>query len=543
MTDINYSTYGTAYSVSKSQETMTRDRLNEELNKIFINNSTRAINSLAEKIENVVASFYNDKEKNNDIEKKEFINIFFKGNYNKISDVLSEYLNNNTEKFDNSYDTRKDFFNLVHRYIISIFSLLDRYIYVQKTFPLWSKLKRRMLENRPDENMKQWEYAAQCCRQSAKKNEILNYFKNIIDYHDINNQLAKDAICRLVDDATEKRDSFRSTIDGWFEDKNKLTQLKNTKIEKETLLKIAYGLALTPKLMDDFGCGVITDKRDPFNFEDNMYRFGLNYKINYTNIKDIISKYQNQIKLTTRKIKTKSFLSEYYKAIEKFDNFFDDHKNIVEFQTILDDYLKLIEEIGRYNIEKIREEIAKECLKYIIKKLDSEKVKEYYKSKPESNKLPREFYPLDSKIHKDLRESLSDKITEKRNGVKELRNKNKFLTLPYIFDGKGYTASGVKTDKITNTNGYQKIIDKKLKIERETILRLGYLSTIVDYINDFGNISDDKLINIFETRTNKMLETCLFHELYYSRPEDVQMYLALSCKDYCKLDFYQAITD
>ena len=79
----------------------------------------------------------------------------------------------------------KKFYDTLHDYVLNQLNAMDCYEYVLKTFPFLSKLKRRILEERPGTELKQWQYAAECYSQQAKKDGIFKDFKDINDYHEI----------------------------------------------------------------------------------------------------------------------------------------------------------------------------------------------------------------------------------------------------------------------------------------------------------------------------------------------------------------------
>ncbi|MCR4889970.1 MAG: hypothetical protein K5979_12445 [Ruminococcus sp.] len=532
MTENDYQTYGTAAAIQARvcERVVADEELRKKLGEILNRDKyDLSINFLMDKItDNIRDIYYNNFENN-------FIEIYIMGkNHVKMDDIFN-YLK--TQGFDITPETMKKFYDTLHDYVLNQLTAMDCYEYVLKTFPFLSKLKRRILEERPGTELKQWQYAAECYSQQAKKDGIFKDFKDINDYHEIQHSMVRDVVCRLVNSAVPGA-QFEKTFDGWFP--NGIYNFpKPTDIQKNTLFRIAYGFSLSPEQMDSLGAGATNCIRDPFDFEDNMFRFGLNYKMKYTDINSIKS---------DLKIELKPKNTGYDEAIKILDDFFEVHNDVTDPKNVLNDYLKLLESIGSSDIRDIRKATAKNCLIDVLEKLDIKIVKEYYEKNEENENLPYEFYS--SENEEELIDKLSEEIERKRENIKRITNKsylpqrmekNKLITLSYIFNGKGFDAEGKENPNPKIITGYKNIIDKKLEISRQHILRLGYLSTLVEYIK--GNIPDDNLVKTFEIKTNGMLKTCLFHELYYSFPEDVQMYLALSSNEYCKLDFYQAITN
>lgn len=543
--DNNYPTYGTVYAVQERvNNAIISDELENELKKklkiIFPYEEASKINNLVGKIKNS----FSDIPQYDTIEFNEFINGYINGEFQKI-DELFVYLKHND--FDVTTENFKEFYNIIHKYIIGVLTPLECRFYISRTFPLWSKLKRMLLEERPGGTQKQWEYAVEKYKHQNKRDELSNGFNRSQHYKQIKNKYAFDAICKLVDTAVFEGDTkFKNTINGWFP-KGLKKPPGHHSIQRDTLYKLAYGFALSPVLMDRLGVGAVNGTRNPFDFEDNMYRFGLNYNVEYKDISKIISNNEDNIQLEVRTISNDNFLTEYDQAISKLDSFFESHQttNIHTAPQILSDYLELLNSIGSCEIEGIRKEVAKECLGNIIKKTDIKIIKKYYNDNDVDINLTDEFYPSPQKS-KVLRARMNSDFSEKRENVRELKNlqininKSKYIALSYLFDGKGFDAEGQKNDNPNIVTGYRNIIKSKLKITRPIILRLGYISTIVDLVN--GTTFDDELLDKFEEKTNIMLKKCLFHELYYVFPDDIQMYLALSCKKYFKPDFYQAIT-
>ena len=147
--------------------------------------------------------------------------------------------------------------------------------------------------------------------------------------------------------------------------------------------------------------------------------------------------------------------------------------------------------------------------------------------------LIEELYPEHAvEQQKEMLEDISFALFELGTSERDM-----IKALALLCDGNYFKRNGLASKALTK-GLIKKIANGETAIFREHILRIGYLSTLIDYFN--GTVSSKDIISRFENTTNAILEKCCYHPLFISFPLDALMYLSLSSNQMCIPEVYQA---
>ena len=464
--------------------------------------------------------------------------------------------------------------DLIQELLSDSLNELQIFEYATNTFPLFSYLKRELLETRTGTNEKQWEFILKNSKRLS--NDFYEKFKSISHYREIDDKTCARMISAVIFQMTNKR--FDNNISqphdskGWFP--NGLLDLPVQKhdIKQKDLFLIAYSLKF------DITKYIEMQKRnedlyDVFCYEDNMYRFALKFidkkgtsKSVYNYIEDIINKHVNRFESINN---TTLFSKSAENRINAFLN--DEANKNMSIDTLVQLFIDLQEQLGVstaknreeiWNIE--RRKIASESLYEILDFMDVRKIKEYFKLYYKENSTIK---LKDLIVHKKNKEHLSqsDMIVHNLNenyfDIIMSTEKTKERLLHLISDGNcdseflSYvhrTIRPILATKFT-TNRINAIKEndesKSLTITRNDILRIGYLKTFTEFVNQgrkYNNKKEmmkdtPKIIERFEVITNELLRNCHYADLHITFPHDCLIYVALSslANDRCIPDVYQ----
>lgn len=505
----------------------------DDLTILFPNQENSTLKFLSKKIYNYISEI----EINYD-----FMESYAKGDLLKIlkrkdAASITEYIDRN---ININADERHVLYNMIQELILNRFDIIDLFKYAETIFPLWTNLKRLLLEKKPGIDKKYWEYIAEVCN----KDEIfINGFKDVVNYKELNNFNVKEAIAAIVDYKTGSK-KFENTITqkkrhkGWFPDG--IFELSyQTNVEKNTLYRLAYAFELTFDKMEKLSKGSVKYCYNPFDYKDNLFRYGLENNYTFTKICEEIDKFNLKLKETDL---------SYDEAKEMIQKFFV-NKSIGKD---LDEFKELLTKIGTININDLRITYAKKYMNNIMNNIDLNKMKEYCELFEKNKK--RYGNELLTILKKRYDKTLYEKEFKEKGGDKELSyaetqklliekkmsiirtdccstsNPNNEKLIRFLCDGK--PKSTTYTSKSFTQWRINEILDGRevLEIDRAEVLRMGYITTLIDYINnkDTKYEESENLIKEFEMNTNRMLKECCFHPLCITLPLDATMYLAFS---------------
>lgn len=441
-------------------------------------------------------------------------------------------------------------FGLIHQVIMSSLTEVQMFSYIEQTFPLWSGLKRILLQKRRDTDLKQWEYALEKCDITDKKlinigcdmesfREELNAVQSYKNLRDHYAKLLIIAICQK--EFPEWR--IDNTINAWFSNGNILKAPKQHDIEKSVLYKLGYSFNLS---LEDFDRLTVRCEKaiyDAFSIEDNLYRFGMKYSVKYSKITDIIAKARNDSQ------RFKCPPSEYNQAVmkQKISDFFN---NNIYSDSLIERYLDFLDRNGvcRNSIELLNTLRAENACRYVCElhnKFKLDNIKYYYEdfdvSKrnvsyiPDVADLLQEKYGDNAENYYFYFVDYIRKIAEMTDYTSSI---NEILML--ICDGMNVNAKDIASGAFSKArlNHIKECSDLLTRpIRRSEIMRIAYLDTLLAYFN--YDIDDDNIIARFESTANRMLLECEFLPLHITLKLDFIMYLALSERKRCKTNVFQ----
>lgn len=530
-------------------ERQSEDEILDEIANMFPEAENFKKNSLKNEISSTI---------NKALEKEEFIYKIVKGDFNNIPAIkhLKEYLSDPNIKLTLNHEEEKQFYKKIHQYIFTKISIVKCMDYIDHTFPLWTNLKKLLLDERAGTNKKQWEYIAE---NTSISQDIINNVKNAKNYKELSDFDTKDLVSFLVNHIIPNA-TFQNVIEQkgndrcWFPNGiNKPP--KQTNVTNPVLYKLAFSFNLSENDIYSKLCkGSENYTSNPFDYEAVMFRFGLKYQIPYIECKERINKIEEYIKsLPTDE--GKKVISNHYPlndAIEGVKKYFDQNINKENIDQIAGELTNFLCQISKSDsLEEKRKDIAAELMNKIIEKTNVKKIQEYY-----SLTFTLTFKDISDILYEKYSEDIADKyegiLLKQKEKLLRLNEDEKIKALHLICDGKNvdkhrhrnslkYSPNNLGKRAFT-AKRIEKIISKEIdEINRSDILRMGYLNTLIEYIN--GCITDQNIITYFETTVNKVLNECLFHPLYSALPLDALMYLSLSSENKCKPEVYQAFIE
>lgn len=507
-------------------------------------------------------------------ENENFVRSLIKGEAHREIDINK--LINNLCGFDILLkpEEKNEIHNLIQQSLIDSLNELQMFEYVSNTFPLFSYLKRKLMELRPGTNKKQWEFILDKSNHLSKK--LYEKFNSISHYREIDDDTCAKMIANIVKIMTNKRFdnmiSMSNQHKGWYPNGLDELPVQTHDIKQKYLFLIAYSLKL------DITKYIELQKRnedlyDSLCYEDNMYRFALKF----INIKDTSKNVYNYIEKIIKNNKSRfkannntTLFSE--TATNKIDAFLNDDDNkSKDIESLIESFIKLQENLGvstAENREKLwnkeRCKIASKSLNEIIDSMDVKKIKNYFKLYFKDNSTIKLTDLIEYKMIKECisqPDMIVDNLNENYFGISMSTEKTKERLLKLICDGDcdsdqlSYvprTIRSILATKLT-TNRINAIKEnnenKSLTITRNDILRIGYLKTFIEFVNQEKKYKNGIemmqdthiLIEKFETNTNNLLKQCHYSNLHITFPHDGLIYIALSSlgNDRCIPNVYQ----
>ena len=530
-----YSTGTAGYMRKRAFEYTEPEKILDGFNEIFPEAEPYMIKSLTEKTIAAVSTIENNEEQIHKIIKGDFDNIL----------KLKEYINKNFTLTPERYNL---VYKLIHHYILCKINIVDCMNYIQNTFPLWTNLKKLLLDERPGTSKKQWEYIES---KTSIEPILIERVKKVSNYKQLSDNDTKDLVAYLVN-FTIPNARFENTISqphiskGWFpngmDDPPKQHQVKNA-----VLYKLAYSFGLSEDNIYKLCDGSTNFTNDPFDYEAIILKFGLKNNIPYNEC-------AKKIKIVSDYIKDHKEEKNHYDvdtAIEELKIYFDKNSNTDDIDTKAEKLTEYLCKISfSDSLEKRKKDIASSLMNKLIEKTNIEKIQDYYSMLYESvddiiiQKYPVRRAEYYNSILAKERVSImllkgNRKIKEKDDKIKERNEKIKALAL--MCDGKNAERSGLGARAFTSDK-IEKLLDRNVDtVYRDDILRICYLNALIEYIN--GCITDNNINVYFENTVNRALENCFFHPLHLSLPLDALIYMALSFEEKCKPEVYQAFID
>ncbi len=529
---MNYPT-GTVGSVrGKAIGHLSPEQILDKVTYIFPEASEIDIKMLKSKVDSVI-----DK-----TEKNKLAYTIVKGDFDNSLE-LKKYLRENNFKL--TPEREKLFYKWLHQFSLNKMSLVGCIDYIEHTFPLWTNLKKLLLDDRPGTGKKQWQYISE---NTSIPKSVIDNVRNAVNYKQLSNKDTMKLITYLVNNTIDDA-QFEKTITqpakgkGWFPfgiDKPP----KQHSVKIKVLYKLAYSFGLSEDNMYKLCDGAVNYTSDPFDYEAVMLRFGLKNHISYEKcdekIKYIEKQITVQIKSDDGTIKREKKGTTHYPldtAIEELKKFFDKNIPTCNIQQTTDDLANYLCNICTSDsLEIKRREVASELMNNLINKTNVDNIQRYYSSI---------FFNVDDILNeKHYSRSIANKyisiINSEREKIKRLKGHNKIEALHLICDGKKVEKTGLGKGAFTEVK-MANLTNQTEKVKRSDILRICYLDALIEYIN--GSISDDKINDYFENKSNRFLDECFFHPLHLSLPLDALMYLSLSIQDRCKPEVYQAFLE
>lgn len=478
-----------------------------------------------------------------------FITKLVKGTaYNEI-DVDNFFTKNNiiltkSQKEEINHIIQLIFVNELNNNVYQYFE------YITQNFPLMSFLKKELLERRPGTNVLQWEFINDKCHCNIKSD-----FLKISNYKQISDRLCAKAISNLVKEMTNKRfdQIFAQKGRGFFPDgyDNLPLRLHNMKLYHVFL--IAYSLKLSDLKYKEM-LYANESEYDCLCFEENMCRFAVVKGWNNTEIMKIIN--ENKGSFT----ESKEYNSEF--VAKKIDYFLNKYEGNTD--SIIDEFLKLMKSLGVVSDKERKEilkaqrcSIAKKSMKKLIDNVVFDNIMEYfilYKNDNSANDIIDFKYKNDDKRAELAKNVIFENFSNFYN--REIQGK-KAVILSRLCDRCSSESSGyvnplirpILKSKFT-THRINSILNGTIEITRSDILKIGYLYTLINFINQKGKFKNAKsmkeaareLIKEFEDITNKMLKECCFAPVKRTLVLDgtIEMALSNGIYDKCIPKIFQA---
>lgn len=428
--------------------------------------------------------------------------------------------------------------------------------YVSHNLPIMSFFKKELLEIRPGTNITQWKFINDYCLDKSRKIEL--YFSNIANYKEISDKLCATAVSALVKTMTGKR--FDSTISqkgkGLYP--NGLDALPEHihNMNPYHIFLIAYSFRLPLTKYDEMR-SKNEDTYDCFCFEENMFRFALAY----IREKDEIPRFLNIIKENKKdfmKSEGESCNAQY--VTEEINNFF--FNNTGDVESLYPSFFHLLKKLGVVSAETRektlnahRRIVARNNMKKLIEDTELNNIISYYSLLCNSVDDIISFkYKNDIESTGKATQILHDNYSK----LFETHPKEKEKILSMLCDRVSCDSSKqirpsirpILKSRFTTTH-IGKISKGDADITRSDILKIGYLRTFIDFVNENNNCVNNKpemteatrkLTEIFETTTNRMLKECYFVPVKITFALDGLIEIALSSgiNDKCIPEVFQA---
>lgn len=498
------------------------------------------------------------------IKNSQFVDSYVKGEFKKgkLNSFIDEYVKDN--KYILSDEQYSQLYGIVHEHLMSALSIVKIFRYIKYTFPLYSKLKGLLLQERtPGE--KQWEYAVRVCGD-YKENE--NEYKKANGYYkNISNTIAADTIAAIVDHEIGDGCQFKNTISqphakkGWFPNGFGAPPGQHD-AKKETLFILAYTFGLSLEEFDELCVGSAESTWNVYSpFEDAM-RFGLQYKMKYNEALKFAEMAKEECKDCGTEVTYEDAMCFQRKIITFFSEDISDDISVLKTQ-----YIQLLKENGadnKYNerLELMRQNKAKEYMIRLLNSIDISTVKTKYKEEykimddfdnepvmylsdllneicHDSELNPCGINPYDVMCFVEKNTENLSKLECKSDDVDSIV-KSKIKAIKLMCDGRSVEKKDVASKAFSKPVIEALLTGSEIpksKLHREHILRIAYLTVLNESI--LGKVTDEKIIERFTDVSNKLLGEMFFHPLQITFPLDAIMCIALKSK-YCKSQIYQA---
>lgn len=482
-----------------------------------------------------------------------FVFGLIKGETHRQIDIDSFFGNNNICL---SVGQKKEIHDLVQLLLANEMNEYRTFQYITNNFPLFSFLKQKLLETRKGENIPQWEFIAR--NSPHLRAEFETYFKKIANYKEISDDLCKRAVSALVNHMTGKR--FDNTISqqkkGWFP--NGIFELpeQTNNIKPFPLFLIAFSFGFSLEEFDEMHARN-EDVYDCLCYEDNMFRFALLYirdRGEIAEFTDILGKNRKYFENSENK-------ADAVQVSENIKSFFRNKKG--SFKELVGSFMELLKKSGVVS-SAVRMEIldgqrritAAKNMRQLLNDVELNPIISYYSLlNSTADDIIRFKYKNDFTNAKKALSALFNNYRKLTDNCKP-NEKEKILSL--VCDNISAQSSRkinptvrpvLKTRFTTNHIG--KIKSGQTPVTRVDILKISYLRTFMDFINNNCNRFENKhemteaakaLTGQFEKTANAMLNECLFSPVHITFMPDGLIYIALSSavSDKCIFEVFQA---
>lgn len=456
-----------------------------------------------------------------------------------------------------SANQKKEIHNLIQLALTNELNEYMMFQYITHNLPLMSFLKRELLATRPGTNVQQWQFIAEkCFVKQHMKQKIKTAFEGITNYKQIDDKLCTQLVSALIRSMTGKR--FDNIISqkgkGWYPDGLEELPDKGYNVSPQHLFLIAYSFKMNLKKYDEM---ILRNENvyDCCCYEENMFRFLLTYITNINEFYEFIGYIGENIG-KFQKSKNRQHTNEYIQ--KEINNFFLTKKGTVT--ELYQPFIRLLESLGvvsaevrKAELDEKRKEIASKEIRKLIRDVSLDNLTMYYS--------------LLNNTVDDIIEMQYKNTTERDIAMKVIKNNyeqfcektgSKVKTLSMICDrfapeSSSYIRASIRPIlKSRFTTGHiRKISNGTTTVTRTDILKIGYLRTFIDFVNEknqkFRNKDEmtksiSKLTGIFEENTNKMLKECCFIPVHVTFPLDGLICIALSSgtNDRCIPEVFQA---
>lgn len=435
----------------------------------------------------------------------------------------------------------KGLYSLIHQTMMYSLSPVQRFGYIEKTFPLFSGLKKLLLKERPSSGQLQWQYIAEHCPLGNKisKEQFIESFEKANGYYkNLSNDLTATAVAALVNHEIAKEKRFENTISqekrrkGWFPDGMFRVPYQHT-VSKEVIYIISFAFKLNLQQFDELFRSSVNSVFMPYDPKSAIVRFSLNYGKSYETEEKLYEDNEHifDIPLSGDTSYDNSAM------LGKMNNFFQSHTNSEDEQALSREFIDFLVANGVTNkhdilLNELREKKAQEYANRLYDKMDIAMIKNLYSNlyidETDIPALLKERYGEKSETYCTILEDTIGQVS----GIDDTSDeKNKAKILTFLCDGRkvyrhGLSSKAFTEARLNNLRTGNIVSDPKNKIHRDEILRIAYLDTLISYYS--GELNDETVLSAFEEKANKMLSECLFQKLHITLLLDSALYIALS---------------
>lgn len=230
------------------------------------------------------------------------------------------------------------------------------FLYIEKSFLMFSNIKDMILQRRNGSNQLQWEYILENCNIRDKE-RFEKGFKNANGYYkNISNDLADTAVAALVNHEIEDEKRFENTISqsgshkGWFANCLFSVVYQHTTVTNKVINKIAFAFKLNLKQYDELFHGAENSVFLPYDLRSSITRFSLHYGKSFEENEAL---YEENKHLFDTPLSDDRFYDN-AAMVDKMNDFFQTHKNTEDEKTLNLEFIEFLKQNGVSNKHDIK---------------------------------------------------------------------------------------------------------------------------------------------------------------------------------------------